>query len=40
MIKATFHALAHSTSPRSVAARRGKKVSDVLGRTPGADARE
>jgi small subunit ribosomal protein S5 len=40
MIKATFEALTHSTSPRSVAARRGKKVSDVLGRAPGAEARE
>ena len=32
MIKATFEALAHATSPRAVAARRGKKVSDILGR--------
>jgi small subunit ribosomal protein S5 len=41
MIKATFQALGRSTSPRSVAARRGKKVSDVLGRRDqGADARE
>jgi len=31
MVKATFDALANSTSPRSVAARRGKKVSDLLG---------
>ena len=30
MIKATFHALDHSVSPRSVATRRGKKVSDIL----------
>ena len=32
MIKATFEALAHATSPRAVAARRGKKVNEVLGR--------
>jgi small subunit ribosomal protein S5 len=31
MIKATFAALGRVTSPRSVAARRGKKVSDLLG---------
>jgi small subunit ribosomal protein S5 len=31
MIKATFAALARSTSPRAVAARRGKKVADLLG---------
>jgi len=30
MIKATFQALAHATSPRAVASRRGKKVSDLL----------
>ncbi|MCL2429644.1 MAG: 30S ribosomal protein S5 [Alphaproteobacteria bacterium] len=32
MVKATFAALQHCASPRSVAARRGKKVSDLLGR--------
>jgi small subunit ribosomal protein S5 len=32
MIKATFVALAQIASPRSVAARRGKKVADILGR--------
>src|SRR6266850_498478 len=32
MIKATFEALAHLTSPRAVAARRGKKVAEILGR--------
>src|SRR6202046_4896828 len=32
MIKATFAALNHATSPRAVAARRGKKVNEVLGR--------
>jgi small subunit ribosomal protein S5 len=32
MIKATFAALAHTTSPRAVAARRGKKVADLLPR--------
>jgi small subunit ribosomal protein S5 len=42
MIKATFEALSRSTSPRSVAARRGRKVAEVLGRRDGAaaDARE
>ena len=32
MIKATFAALDSVASPRTVAARRGKKVSDILGR--------
>jgi small subunit ribosomal protein S5 len=32
MIKATFVALGRATSPRAVAARRGKKVGEVLGR--------
>ena len=32
MIKATFDALSHATNPRAVAARRGKKVSDLIGR--------
>jgi small subunit ribosomal protein S5 len=32
MIKATFVALGRATSPRAVAARRGKKVSEILGR--------
>jgi small subunit ribosomal protein S5 len=32
MIKATFAALAQATSPRAVAARRGKKVAEILGR--------
>ncbi|MCG8361647.1 MAG: 30S ribosomal protein S5 [Kiloniellales bacterium] len=32
MIKATFDALTNSASPRMVAQRRGKKVSDILGR--------
>lgn len=34
MIKATFNALDQVVSPRSVAMRRGKKVSDILGRKP------
>ncbi|HWL21232.1 MAG TPA: 30S ribosomal protein S5 [Bradyrhizobium sp.] len=39
MIRATFEALARVTSPRAVATRRGKKVSDLLGkRDAGADA--
>src|ERR1700710_1197023 len=32
MVKATFDALAGCASPRSVAARRGKKVNDILGK--------
>jgi len=32
MIKATFDALARVVSPRAVAARRGRRVSDILGR--------
>ena len=32
MIKATFNALSSSSSPRSVAARRGKKVSEIVAR--------
>jgi small subunit ribosomal protein S5 len=31
MVKATFAALTRTTSPRAVAARRGKKVTDLLG---------
>jgi small subunit ribosomal protein S5 len=37
MIKATFAALDQVASPRSVAMRRGKKVSDILGRKPGSE---
>jgi len=36
MIKATFHALGNCLSPRSVAARRGKKVSEIVSRRSGA----
>jgi small subunit ribosomal protein S5 len=32
MVRATFDALKHETSPRSVAARRGKKVSEIMAR--------
>ena len=32
MVRATFDALKRETSPRSVAARRGKKVSDIISR--------
>jgi small subunit ribosomal protein S5 len=39
MIKATFAALSHVTSPRAVAARRGKRVTEILGR-PQSEARE
>lgn len=34
LIKATFNALENVVSPRSVAMRRGKKVSEILGRKP------
>src|SRR4051812_33157624 len=45
MIKATFSALTNMVSPRSIAVRRGRKVSDILGRRDGdaavaADAKE
>jgi len=40
MIKATFEALGRSVSPRMVAQRRGKKVSEVLGRSGVAEAVE
>lgn len=36
MVKATFAALSRCASPRSVANRRGKKVSDILGKREGA----
>ena len=36
MVRATFEALRNQSSPRMVAARRGKKVSDILGRRRGA----
>lgn len=32
MVRATFDALAHQTNPKQVAARRGKKVSDIIAR--------
>jgi small subunit ribosomal protein S5 len=38
MIKAAFDALTRSNSPRSVAARRGKKVSEIIGSKRGAEA--
>jgi small subunit ribosomal protein S5 len=40
MIKAAFNALSHCSSPRAVAARRGRKISDILGRRDTGDARE
>ena len=39
MIKATFEALSNVVSPRAVAARRGKRVAEILGR-PQSEARE
>ena len=38
MIKATFDALQNLASPRAIAAKRGKKVSDIVGRRDGAPA--
>jgi len=38
MIKATFAALQNLASPRAIAAKRGKKVSDIVGRRDGAQA--
>jgi small subunit ribosomal protein S5 len=38
MVKATFNALVHVVSPRAVAAKRGRKVADILGRRDGAEA--
>ena len=38
MIKATFDALVNLNSPRSIAAKRGKKVGDIIGRRDGAAA--
>jgi small subunit ribosomal protein S5 len=40
MVKATFAALQQCASPRSVANRRGKKVSDLIGRRDAAPAQE
>ena len=40
MVKATFNALQRCASPRSVANRRGKKVSDLLGKRDAAPAQE
>jgi small subunit ribosomal protein S5 len=40
MVKATFAALQRCASPRSVAQRRGKKVSDLLGAKRDAQAPE
>ncbi len=37
MVKATFRALERLQSPRSVAARRGRKVADILGSRAGSD---
>jgi small subunit ribosomal protein S5 len=39
MIKATFAALASMMSPRAVAAKRGKKVGDIVGRREGGENR-
>jgi len=39
-VKATFAALQQCASPRSVANRRGKKVSDLIGRRDATPAQE
>jgi small subunit ribosomal protein S5 len=39
MVKATFDALSKMMSPRAVAAKRGKKVGDIVGRRDGGEAR-
>jgi small subunit ribosomal protein S5 len=39
MIKATFAALSSMMSPRAVAAKRGKKVGDIVGRRDGGESR-
>ena len=39
MVKATFDGLSRLNSPRAVAARRGKKIADIIGRRSGEDAR-
>jgi small subunit ribosomal protein S5 len=39
MVKATFDALNRSVSPRAVASRRGKKVSDIIGRRDNVEGR-
>ena len=40
MVKATFAALANLMAPRTVAAKRGKKVGEIIGRRDGAAAEE
>jgi len=40
MVKATFEALENCASPRSIAAKRGKKVGDIVARRDGDQARE
>ena len=40
MIKATFDALTQCASPRAVAARRGRRVSDILGRRETTEVKE
>ena len=39
MVKATFDGLSRLNSPRAVAARRGKKIADIIGRRSGEDSR-
>ena len=38
MVRATFDALTNQNSPRMIASKRGKKVSDIVGRRRGNDA--
>ena len=40
MVKATFQALSSCVSPRQIAAKRGKKVGDIVGRRDDGKAKE
>jgi small subunit ribosomal protein S5 len=40
MVKATFNALTRSNSPRSVAAKRSRRVNEIFGRAEGAEEKE
>ncbi|MSO68979.1 MAG: 30S ribosomal protein S5 [Alphaproteobacteria bacterium] len=40
MVKATFDALGRCSAPRTIAAKRGRRVSEIFGRAEGAEERE
>jgi small subunit ribosomal protein S5 len=40
MVKATFDALSRCNAPRAIAAKRGRRVSDIFGRAEHAEERE